>query len=79
MKNRGLFQFFPVMLLMLVALPLMAETVKVNIQLNGKTRFPNTNLWMGVLEVHIAGKVTHYTVSALSGNATNIRNRTGKN
>lgn len=41
--------------LMLLALPIMvfAETVKVNIQLNGKTRSPKTNLWMGVLEVQI--------------------------
>ena len=49
---------------------LMAETVKVNIRLNGKTRSPRTNLWMGVLEVQIAEKKSFYTVEAAQAGQT---------
>lgn len=40
-------------LLTLSAMPLkaLADTVKVNVHLEGKTRYPKTNRWMGVLEV----------------------------
>ena len=53
-----------VLLLVVPAMALMAETVKVNVILNGKTRSPKTNLWMGVLEVQIADKKSFYTVEA---------------
>lgn len=42
----------------------MAAKVPVHFQLVGKTRYPKTNLWMGVLEVQIAGQTSHYTVEA---------------
>lgn len=64
MNNRRIKYLFSALLLMLLTMPLMAETVKVNVVLNGKTRSPKTNLWMGVLEVHNAGKVSLYTVKA---------------
>ena len=64
MKNKSLKQLFSLVSLMLLALPVMAETVKVNVMLNGNTRSPKTNLWMGVLEVRIADKASLYTVKA---------------
>ena len=64
MKNKSLKQLFSLVAFMLMALPMTAETVKVNVQLNGKTRSPKTNLWMGVLEVRIADKASLYTVKA---------------
>lgn len=63
--------FLTVMLLSAAPLmTLMAETVKVNIRLNGKTRSPRTNLWMGVLEVQIAEKKSFYTVEAAQAGQT---------
>lgn len=54
----------PVLAFVLLPLQAMAGTVRVNFRLNGKTRFPKTNLWMGVLEVKIADKASRYTVEA---------------
>ena len=59
-----------VLLLVVPAMALMAETVKVNVILNGKTRSPKTNLWMGVLEVQIADKKGFYTVEAAQAGQT---------
>ena len=41
-----------------------AEEVKVNIRLEGKTRHPKTNLWMGVIEAQIGDKKHQRTVEA---------------
>jgi hypothetical protein len=41
-----------------------AEEVRVNIRLEGKTRYPKTNLWMGVLEAQIGDKKQQRTIEA---------------
>ncbi|MCM1372237.1 MAG: glycoside hydrolase [Bacteroides sp.] len=53
-------------LLTLSAMPLkaLADTVKVNVHLEGKTRYPKTNRWMGVLEVQAGDRKSLYTVQA---------------
>ncbi len=47
-----------------------ADTVKVNVHLDGKTRYPTTNLWMGVLEVQMGDKKSHYTVKSNQAGTT---------
>lgn len=53
-------------LLAVSAMPLqaLADTVKVNVHLEGKTRYPKTNRWMGVLEVQAGDRKSLYTVQA---------------
>lgn len=59
-------------LLVLSAMPqdASAETAKVNVHLTGKTRFPKTNRWMGVLEVQAGDKASLYTVEAAQAGTT---------
>ena len=52
------------------SLQLWAEKVSVNVVLNGKTRSPKTNLWMGVLEVQIANQKFFYTVESKQAGTT---------
>lgn len=47
-----------------------ADTVKVNIHLDGKTRYPKTNLWMGVLELQTGTEKSLYTVEASQAGTT---------
>jgi hypothetical protein len=47
-----------------------AEEVKVNIRLEGKTRHPKTNLWMGVIEAQIGDKKHQRTVEAREAGTT---------
>lgn len=58
------------LLFTMLAMPLQAETVKVNVRLNGKTRYPKTNLWMGVLQVQKGDKKEQYTVEAKQAGTT---------
>ncbi|MBQ5911494.1 MAG: exo-alpha-sialidase [Bacteroidaceae bacterium] len=64
--------FFSAAMLMAIGLPqnLSAETVKVNVRLNGKTRFPKTNKWMGVLEVQIGDKKSQRTIESKEAGTT---------
>ncbi len=52
--------------LLALAVPekLWARSVKVNVHLEGKTRYPKTNLRMGMLQVQIGEKKSWYTVNA---------------
>ena len=59
-------------LLTLLAMPqeMVADTVKVNVRLEGKTRYPKTNLWMGVLEVQTGDRKSLYTVTSAQAGTT---------
>ncbi len=59
-------------LLVLSAIPVeaLADTVRVNIRLDGKTRYPKTNLRMGMLRVQIGDKQSLYTVEAAQAGTT---------
>lgn len=50
--------------LSLSAIQSSAETIRLNIHLNGKTRYPQTNRWMGILEIQTGDRKTLYTVKA---------------
>lgn len=63
-------QLMATLLLMMATMPVVAETVKVNVRLEGKTRYPKTNLWMGVLEVQIGDKKTQHTVESKQAGTT---------
>lgn len=47
-----------------------AQTVNVNVRLEGKTRYPKTNLWMGVLEAQIGDKKQQRTIEAKEAGTT---------
>ncbi len=48
----------------------LAGPVKVNVRLEGKTRYPKTNKWMGVLQVQMGDKHENYTVLASQAGTT---------
>ena len=47
-----------------------AQTLNVNVRLEGKTRYPKTNLWMGVLEAQIGDKKQQRTIEAKEAGTT---------
>ena len=54
------------LLFTLIILPVLAiaQTVTLHVQLNGKTRYPDNNRWLGVLNVQCADKARQVTLEA---------------